>query len=568
MTRKGTLVVVLTSALGLLAGTSQVWAVALIPEPIAAQHGLTRAWAAQVQIDSSRGRLRNMVLDSGTLFVQTDQGVFEAIDAETGKRLWTTQIGDRVYPTFAPGANPKFVALVNGSTLYLLNRFNGKLLWKIQLSGAPSAGPALSLQRVYVPLSDGMIVSYVLKSMKDPLEGLGQLLKDENSTPEKAAAREVGQRDALRLSQEKIPPLTCRGPGRPLAAPLVTRQNADEEYVAWTTERGYLCVGRIDRTREGSFALLYRLHTGAPISGQPCYLPPNPDAVGDSGVIFAASEDGFVYAVRDRDGQQLWRFSTGNPIVESPVVLGRFVLVTNQLGGMYCLDAANMGSQVWWSPEVARVVAASKQKIYAADRTGRLRVLDGRNGTLLDAIATESLPVKLTNSETDRILLASDTGLVQCLHEVGLSQPLVRRLPVAEEQSAPTALETKKPASEQATSDENAEVKKPATPRPSGGTSSGPRLTSPKSGGAKSGTGASGSGRTGTGKRNPRGQFGPAGPAGPGGPDADSGKKGGRRGGRGPGSGGRVPPGYGPGAPGPMGPGGMPGRGGAGPDGG
>jgi hypothetical protein len=363
------------------------------------------------------------------------------------------------------------------------------------------------------------------------------------------------------LSQEKIPPLTCRGPGRPLAAPLVTRQNADEEYVAWTTERGYLCVGRIDRTREGSFALLYRLHTGAPITGQPCYLPPNPDLLGDSGVIFAASEDGFVYAVRERDGQQLWRFSTGNPIVESPVVLGRFVLVANQLGGMYCLDAANMGSQLWWSSEVARVVAASKQKIYAADRIGRLRVLDGKNGTLLDTVSTESLPVKLTNSETDRMFLATDTGLVQCLHEVGLSQPLVRRLPVGEEQPATATPQAKKPASEETPDDEAPAAKKPAAPRPSGGgTSSGPRLTGPKGSGAKTGAGASGGG-----KRNPRGQLGPAGPTGPGGPDAEGGRKGGRRGGRGTGPGGRVPPGYGPGAPGPMGPGGRPPGGGLGP---
>ena len=556
MTRKGTFVVVCAGALGWLAGTCQVWAAALIPEPTAAQHGLTRAWAAQVQVDPARGRLHNMVLEGGTLFVQTDQGVFEAIDAETGKRLWSTQVGERVFPTFSPGANPRFVALVNGSTLYLLNRFNGRLLWKTQLSGAPSAGPALSLQRVYVPLCNGMIVSYALKPMKDPLEGLGQLLQDETSTPEKAAARELAQRDSLRLSQEKVPPLMCRGPGRPLAAPLVTRQNADEEYVTWTTEQGYLCLGRIDRTREGSFALLYRLHTGAPISGQPCYLPPNPDVPGDSGVVFAASQDGLVYAVRERDGQQLWRFSTGNPIVESPVVLGRFVLVTNQLGGLYCLDAANVGTQVWWSPEVAKVVAVSKQKVYAADRLGRVRVLDGKNGTLLDTIATESLPVKLTNSETDRILVASATGLIQCLHEVGLAQPLVRRLPVAEEQLASAAPQAKKPAAEKPTDDENGTAKRPATPRASGGTPSGPRLTSPKTGGAKTGAGAPG-----TGKRSPRGQAGlPGGATGPGGPNPNAGLKGSRRGSR-------VPQSYGPGAPGPAGPGGRPGRGGPGPEG-
>jgi hypothetical protein len=34
------------------------------------------------------------------------------------------------------------------------------------------------------------------------------------------------------------------------------------------------------------------------------------------------------------------------------------------------------------------------------------------------------LPIKMINFQTDRIYLASDTGLIQCLHEIELPQPL------------------------------------------------------------------------------------------------------------------------------------------------
>ncbi|MGQ9575771.1 MAG: outer membrane protein assembly factor BamB family protein [Thermoguttaceae bacterium] len=503
---------------------------ALIPDPVAAQHGLTRAWAAQVQVDPARGRLQRIVLEGGTLFAQSDQGTLEAFDAQSGKRLWAAQIGRRGYPTFPPAVNSSLVGVVSGSSVYVLNRFSGRILWSRQLDGAPSAGPALSERRIYTPLANGVIASYALQPEVDWLAELGGQPGAEALRGGQRTALEAAQHESFRLSQDNTPPLLCRGPGRPTVAPLVTRQNPEEEFIAWTTDQGYLCVGRVDRTRTGAFALLYRLQTDAPLANQPCYLPPNPDLVGDSGVIFAASQDGFVYAVRERDGQQLWRFSTGGPVVESPVVLGRFVIVTNQLGGMYCLDAKNMGNQVWWAPEVTRFVAASKQRVYAEDAVGRLRVLNGKNGALLDVLPTEQLPIKLANTQTDRLVLASSTGLVQCLHEIGLSEPLMRSAPRTEEPAgllpeATKVVRAEKPATEPAAAET------PAKSRPSGLS----RATTPKTSGTPT-TSSRTSGSTRSGSSRSRGsratgQFVPSMPMGPEmmPPDQQGGRRGNRR---------------------------------------
>ena len=61
------------------------------------------------------------------LYVQTEAAMVHAIDAETGRTLWSKRMGG---PTAqpAPGRQRRLVAVVNGSRLYVFNRFNGDVL--------------------------------------------------------------------------------------------------------------------------------------------------------------------------------------------------------------------------------------------------------------------------------------------------------------------------------------------------------------------------------------------------------------------------------------------------------
>lgn len=365
-----------------------------------------------------------MTLHEGTLFVQTDQAVLHAFDAETGQTLWAQQVGEAMHPTLTAGANSNHVAVVNGSSLYVLNRFNGKLLWTTRLAQAPGAGAAMSERFVYVPMVSGEVYAYVLRPAEDPVE---QLRKEQNVelTSEEQKSLEAERREGVRISQEKVPPLVCTSFGQALVQPLVTRQTGSTETVAWTTSRGMLFVGEVDA--EGDrFASRYHLVTNGPITSQPAYLPPDVNIVGDSGVIYGASEDGFVYAIRETDGQILWRFSAGEPVIEQSTVIGLHVYVPTQTGGMHCLDART-GQEVWWTPGVRRFVAASKDRVYAADRVGRLMILSAQSGARLDTIDLAHLPIQMTNDRNDRIYLASPTGLIQCLREIELAQPIHHR---------------------------------------------------------------------------------------------------------------------------------------------
>ncbi len=81
----------------------------LVPEATAARHGLTRPWFAQVELDSAREHVRSVILYEGVLYVQTDAATVHAIDAETGKTLWSKQVGLPERPEHGPGCQGRHV---------------------------------------------------------------------------------------------------------------------------------------------------------------------------------------------------------------------------------------------------------------------------------------------------------------------------------------------------------------------------------------------------------------------------------------------------------------------------
>jgi hypothetical protein len=494
------------------------WGIALgapasepFPESVAERYGLKRGWFTQLQIDPARGQLKDMILDRGTLFTLSNQSMLAAVDAATGETRWSVEVGNREHATLTPAVNRKFVAVINGSTLHVLNRYNGQLLWKKQLQAAVGAGAAVSQWRIYIPLLDSRLVCYQMVPVK---EWQDEIAKRAALKPEGQSPGEFSGMESLRLEQEVRPPMSISSPGKAILPPLVVRQNLAEEEVIWATDTGYLCCGRIDLNNDREFVLRYRLKTDGRIAGPPCYLPPDANVAPDSGIIFATSEDGYVYAIRQREGSQLWRFSTGEPIIESPVVLGPYVFVTNQLGGLTCLHAKT-GELAWPTPapDVTRFLAASRERIYATDKLGMLRVLSATTGSQLNAIATETFPIKFTNTETDRLFLGSKTGMLACIYEPKYTEPDVRHIP-AKEYDKPL-----KPV--------KAEQEEPETPKPTAKPSSTPKSSAaPKSSGAKSGAaktekkaakpkkGAGDFGAGGTGKKGKRGKGGGAMPGG------------------------------------------------------
>ena len=214
----------------------------LISETVAQQHGLERSWFAQADIDHGRSRLQDMNLYEGVLYLISDSAMVQAIDAETGATLWSKRIGQPKHPCLPLGVGGDMLAVVNGSRLYVANRYNGAIIYEHVVDGAPGGGPAVNDCRVYVPMTTGMIVAYRVDLLYDVNKET--LARKNDLSPEELRQFEALRRQKIRVDLSPAVPAFFRSKGRTLVQPLVMRQSKEEEYVSWPTDEGYLYIAQ------------------------------------------------------------------------------------------------------------------------------------------------------------------------------------------------------------------------------------------------------------------------------------------------------------------------------------
>lgn len=362
----------------------------LIPESTALRHGLTRSWFHRVQMDAGRDRVENITVGDGVLFVQTRRGIISSIDSETGKVHWYRRIGSINRPTTAVGVGPNHVAALNGNTLYVMDRENGNILWQQRTFGAPGAGPAVTRNSVFVPSNGGVMQGYSIH--------------DNQRRPWRYAS--VGLADV--------------------------QPYATESSVSWPTEANYFYVAD-----SSSLNPRFRIELGSGVAARPVYIKP---------YLYVGTLGGHLYKIHEQTGSRAWRLATGSPISSRPLATGELVYVATETGGVFCLSgrvseeqltlaeseagridrtATVDGEEIWWAPGVTELLAASPTRLYGRDAAGRMLVLRADNGGLVDTLSAEFSDLTVANDRTDRIFLATHGGLIQCLHEVALTEPVV-----------------------------------------------------------------------------------------------------------------------------------------------
>lgn len=378
------LLLCVSAVLSLAAATCAQANSGLISNLRAQRFGLTRAWFSQAQLDVSRTRVERAVLDGDKLFVLTTAGVLQAMNAETGKTEWVARIGNPNYPSLGPGVGSMYVAVVNGSTLTVMRRDDGFEVLRRQLGGGAGGAPAVSEEHAYVPMFSGRLEGYSLV--------------DSNERPTNYAST-----------------------GRIFDAPLTTSNS-----VIWPTDRGYLYVSDSE-----SSAVRYRFQSSGRITGEPAVL---------DGVLYAASAAGYIYALNERTGDMLWRHSTGASIIRSPVTVGTDVMVVTEHPMLHSLDTIT-GEQHWETPGISQLLGVSKTRVYGIDSRGHISILDRASGVNQGSLETSTETIAVVNADTDRLYLVSETGLVQCLHEIGSDQPYVHAQQAAPAMQKPDEVE-------------------------------------------------------------------------------------------------------------------------------
>ena len=123
----------------------------------------------------------------------------------------------------------------------------------------------------------------------------------------------------------------------------------------------------------------------------------------------------------------------------SPITVRDSVFVTLRYGGLYKLSLTH-GELRWFAPRVRKFLSASDRYIYALDDLNRLLVLDSNSGAMVGSTDLRGYSFFETNHATDRIILGTQTGMLQVLRASELEYPQIHvkmvRPATREEESA------------------------------------------------------------------------------------------------------------------------------------
>ena len=358
------------------------------------RYGLERAWWSQAMIDPQRDRVRHITVDEDLVYIQTRTGMVTAFENETGKQLWSALLGRSGDPSFPISSNKNVAMVVTGLDIFAVNKFTGKVLWKLRAPSSPSTSPTVDENHVYLGSLNGNLYAIDLKKVRK--------LYAERRLPAWSF-----QTIAWRYAT-----------GKEVTTPAIS----NGYIVNFASRDGSLyTVSASDRD------LLFQFETDAPVSAP---------LAASSRFLFLASEDFNFYCLDRVSGQVSWEFISGLPVRLQPRIIGEQVFLMPVRGGMYCLSVKS-GQQIWWRPNAYEFLAATPRTIFSSDRFGNVALLSREDGSVQGTLPLQKFQVRLANDRTDRLYMATQDGLVICIHEKTREFPIYHlhpdRRPIAPE---------------------------------------------------------------------------------------------------------------------------------------
>ena len=349
-----------------------------------ARLGLERHWFNVVPLTGKGEKVLELSIGDDLVFVQTNQANFHVFDGESGRRIWSANLGNFSVDAQPSSANSTTVFVTNSNIIYALDRADGRVKWQRPMEHLPASATSCDEDHVYVGLREGKIVCYDVKTGKSLWNF--QTRSDVSSRPEPA--------------------------GR---------------VVAFASTDGKVYVTRADNARP-----LLRWTSGGAISA-----PLNSLGVR---TLLVPSEDKSLWAVDLWTGTTRWAFPTGAPILQEPLVAGGDIYVVNSAGMLSEVDAETGESKWTISTLGGPLLGVTPRRLYLESIDGDMFIVDRTTGAMLyDPRAThESAGLNLrefkfgpTNRTNDRMYIADKSGMVVCMREAGAIKPFMLRDPQA-----------------------------------------------------------------------------------------------------------------------------------------
>jgi len=364
-----------------------------------ARLGLEQNWMGFVPIVGTE-RLLSISIAENMFFAQTDKANFYAFDAESGRELWMATLGAASGSAQPASVNSRLVFVTNSNHLYGIDRRTGRVVWAYDLHTLATSSTACDEQQVMVGLANGKLASYVLYDRQDKRKTLYTM-------PRPWWNWQTG------------------GHGAMTSRPLVAQQ-----FVAFGGLDGKLYVALSELPSDLTAVMLYRIATGGEVAA--------PLGAYGTRTVLVPSGDNNVYAVDLFGASVTWTYPSGAPVLQEPLVADDDVYAVNVNGLLTSLDART-GTEHWTtSTHGGRLMGISAKKVYLESFDDDLFIVDRGTGEILaDPRATmqraglnlREFTVGLTNNLNDRLYMATPSGLVICLRELGQLQPRLLRDP-------------------------------------------------------------------------------------------------------------------------------------------
>ena len=436
----------------------------LIPEAEANAVGMTRAWFAQATLDRELEEVTSATIQDGVLFITTSDGFLQAFDAEKGSVLWTVSTGSGYL--LPPAVNSRVVAVVSGVRLLIYDRFTGKKLDETEVYGQPSSGPVLSERECYVPVFSEKILAYpIVRAKQEQLQvntaiaNMEGVIKDNKTVGAEMAnkfanvAREVDSRYEIEPLDE-VRPYVCATFGVSMTTPVMGTQSYELDVVSWSTEKGWILFGEMERNvGDTPFKLLYKLQDRpnfayinerrlgnralvprSDVEATPFFVPEDRSVQSmrlaperrKGGMFIVGSMSGHVFAMNDVTGLLRWTYMTDKPISERIAAFGDHAFIPTDNGDYFAV-ALRDGKEAWRATNISRTVASSAARLYAVDTLNRLAIIDRETGARVKTLDIGNTKFQVFNQWTDRVYVVTSDGLIQCLHETQQVEPLRHR---------------------------------------------------------------------------------------------------------------------------------------------
>ncbi len=357
--------------------------------------GMERQWVTAVPVAGSEQVLR-ISRGRDALFVQTNHGMIHAYEAETGRPQWSTSVGERTAKALPISQNSFAVFATSANILTALDKQTGRVLWRQSLVSPPSSGTTADEDHVVVGMETGMVHCFDLK------EESGDSKPKIRSTPKLAWNLGTGGR-------------------------IETRPMFGDRIVCFGSSDGKVYVHMKNETTP-----LYRVATGGPIGREL-------DSHGTR-TLLIPSADQNLYAVDVLTSKIQWVHPSGASLSQGPIVAQEEIFAINDAGSLSALNSETGEPRWTTNTDHGKLLGVSPSRVYLLSQDNDFIIVARDSGkVLLDPAATfqragldvREYTLSFPERFDDRLFLATPSGVMVCLREIGATTPKLLRDPNA-----------------------------------------------------------------------------------------------------------------------------------------